>query len=100
MMHLVKTVFHCARQINVLSMYLSIMKHFNPLMPKRYFYTSILFLVFRKQMLQTANTDLFNQLVPKAHKSECQNLLFPLQIKPVLKLACGVLFFAPSALMG
>ena len=32
-------------------------------------------------MLQGANTDLFNPLVPKAHKSECQNLLFPLQIK-------------------
>ena len=27
-------------------------------------------------MLQAANTDLFNQLVPKAHISECQNLLF------------------------
>ena len=34
-------------------------------------------------MLQTANTDLFNPLVPKAHNSECQNLRFPLQIKPV-----------------
>ena len=34
-------------------------------------------------MLQAANTDHFNLLVPKAHNSECQNLLFPLQIKPV-----------------
>ena len=34
-------------------------------------------------MLQAANTDLFNPLVPKAHNSDCQNLLFPLQIKPV-----------------
>ena len=34
-------------------------------------------------MLQEASTDLFNLLVPKAHNSECQNLLFPLQIKPV-----------------
>ena len=34
-------------------------------------------------MLQPANTDLFNPLDPKAHNSECQNLLFPLQIKPV-----------------
>ena len=34
-------------------------------------------------MLQAANTDLFNPLVPKAHNSECQNLLFPLQIKLV-----------------
>ena len=33
-------------------------------------------------MLQGANTDLINSLVPKAHKSECQNALFPLQIKP------------------
>ena len=33
-------------------------------------------------MLQGANTDLFNPLVPKAHNSECQNL-FPLLIKPV-----------------
>ena len=37
----------------------------------------------RKQMLQAANTDLFNPLVPKAHNkfNKCQNLLFPLQIK-------------------
>ena len=32
-------------------------------------------------MLQGANTDLFNPLVPKTHNSECQNLPFPLQIK-------------------
>ena len=31
-------------------------------------------------MLQAANTDLFNPLVPN---SQCQNLLFPLQIKLV-----------------
>ena len=35
-------------------------------------------------MLQAANTDLFNPLVPKAHNGRCQNLLFILQIKPVL----------------
>ena len=34
-------------------------------------------------MLQAANTDLFNPLVPKAHNSECQYALFPLQIKAV-----------------
>ena len=34
-------------------------------------------------MLQAANIDLFNPLVPKAHNSGCQNLLFPLQIMPV-----------------
>ena len=33
-------------------------------------------------MLQGANTDLFNPLVPKAHNGECHNL-FPLQIKAV-----------------
>ena len=34
-------------------------------------------------MLQGANTDPFNPLIPKVHNSECQNLLYPLQIKPV-----------------
>ena len=34
-------------------------------------------------MLQAANTDLFNPLVLKAHNIECQNILFPLQIKPL-----------------
>ena len=32
-------------------------------------------------MLQAANTDLFNTLVPNFHNSECPNLLFPLQFK-------------------
>ena len=35
-------------------------------------------------MLQAANTDLCNPLVPKAHKSECQNVPFPLQINPLV----------------
>ena len=54
-------------------------------------------------MLQAANTDLFNPLVPKAHNSKGQNLLFTLQIKPVkvnLKQIGGFLFFVPLALMG
>ena len=34
-------------------------------------------------MLQGANTDLFNPLVPEAYNSECQNLLFSSQIKPL-----------------
>ena len=34
-------------------------------------------------MLQAANTNLFNNLVPKAHNSERQNLKFPLQIKKI-----------------
>ena len=37
-----------------------------------------IFVVFKKQMLQGASTDFFNPLVPEAHNSECQNLLFPL----------------------
>ena len=49
----------------------------NPIMPNRYFYTSVLFIVFKKQMLQGANTDLFNPLVSKAHNSQCQNAVFP-----------------------
>ena len=42
---------------------------FHPLMPEKYFCTSIWFIVFKIQMLQAANTDLFNPLVPKAHNS-------------------------------
>ena len=34
-------------------------------------------------MLQAASTDLFNPVVPEAHNRECQNLPFPLHIKPV-----------------
>ena len=34
-------------------------------------------------MLQAANTDFFTPLFPKVHNSECQNLLFPLQINSV-----------------
>ena len=34
-------------------------------------------------MLQRANTDLFNPLVPKAHNREFQNLLLSLLIKSV-----------------
>ena len=34
-------------------------------------------------MLQAANTDIFNPLVPKGHNSDCQSILFPLKIKPV-----------------
>ena len=61
-------------------LHLEVCKKFtiNPLMPKRYFSTSILIIVFKEQMLLSANT---YPLVPKAHNSECQNILFPLQIK-------------------
>ena len=57
---------------------------------------------FKKQILQGANVVLFNPLVPKDHNSECQNILFPVQMKPVndslSKLADFI--FAPSTLMG
>ena len=34
-------------------------------------------------------TDLFNPLVPKGHNvSGCQNILFPLQIKPLKAIFC------------
>ena len=39
-------------------------------------------------MLQAANTDLFNPLVSKAYNSECQNQMFPLEIKPV-EVSCS-----------
>ena len=35
-----------------------------------------------KQLLQAANIKLFNPLIHKAHNSDCQNLQFPLKIKP------------------
>ena len=50
-------------------------------------------------MLQAADTDLFNPLVPKAHNREYQNLPFPAQIwtnlgiKSQLKLVRGFLIF-------
>ena len=34
-------------------------------------------------MLPAANTDLFNSIIHNAYNSESQNLLVPLQIKPV-----------------
>ena len=44
-----------------------------------------------------------NPFVPDAHYSECQGKPFSLQIQQLevdLKLNCGFLFFAPSALIG
>ena len=35
-------------------------------------------------MLQASNTGILNWSVSKDHNSECQNLQFPLQIKPVV----------------
>ena len=40
-------------------------------MPNRHFSMSISFIVFKTQMLQAANTGLFDPLVPKAHNCEC-----------------------------
>ena len=69
----------------------------NPLMPRRYI-VPLLNFSFRKPMLQGANTDLINPLVPKAHNKECQDLLFSLKIKPLksVKLIGGFLFLHPS----
>ena len=45
-------------------------------------------------MLQSAKTDLFNPLVPKAHNSECQNLIFLIQTKPIqVKISLRILYF-------
>ena len=54
-----------------------------------------LYLIFslKKRMLQEANTDHFNPLVPKAHNSERQNLPFPLQTKPVKVMIGGFVLF-------
>ena len=54
-------------------------------------------------MLQGANSELFNPLVPKVLNGERQNILFPFQIKPLKvnsKLDWRIFIFAPSALMG
>ena len=37
-------------------------------------------------MLQEANTDLSNPLVPKLTIVKCQNILFPFQIRPLSQL--------------
>ena len=50
-------------------------------------------------MLQGANTDLFNPLVPKVHNSECQNMLFPLRIKPVKSVGFYFLTFRTNGLI-
>ena len=44
-------------------------------------------------MLQAANTDLFNPLVPEAFNSECQNMLFPLQIEPAKEASLRIFIF-------
>ena len=53
-------------------------------------------------MLRAANTELLHPLVPNAHNSECVILVFSLRIneKSQLKLFCGFLFLAHSALKG
>ena len=66
--------------------------YINPLMPKRYFCTSIKLVVFKKQ--EAANTDLFNPLVPEAHNSECQNVPFPLQISQQKSVTASLRIFA------
>ena len=54
-------------------------------------------------MLQAASTGLFNPIVPKAHNCECQNLIFPLQNKPVkvnFKLNWWIFIFATPGTNG
>ena len=46
-------------------------------------------------MLQAANTDLFNPLVPKYRNIERQNLQLPSQIKPVKVSHSEFLFLHP-----
>ena len=68
-------------------------------MPKKYYCTSISLIVFKQQMLQAANTDLFNQLVPKAHvKIDC--FLYKLSQEKSAKANWRILFLGPSTLMG
>ena len=60
------------------------------------FSTSVGYRVFNKQMLQAANADILAHSLAKAHNSECQNLLFPVQVKPVkvnLKLNWQIFIF-------
>ena len=50
---------------------------------------------FLREALGLWPKKIFNPLVPRAHNSDCQNLLFPLQIKPEkvsLKIIGGFLF--------
>ena len=53
-------------------------------------------------MLQGANTDLFNPLIPRAHHRECQNLLnlFTLQARQKVSVKSSFLFFAQSLAYG
>ena len=56
----------------------------------------------KQKILQSADTDHFNPLVPDAHYSERQDKPFSLQIQRLkvdLKLQIFI-FFAPSAPMG
>ena len=52
-------------------------------------------------MLQAANTDLFNSLVPEAQNIECQNIVFPLKLSQLSqwKLVCGF-FLHPRPRLG
>ena len=51
-------------------------------------------------MLQAANTDLINPLVPKPPNSERQNLPFTLQIMPVKKSKLFWVFFGTHGTNG
>ena len=49
-------------------------------------------------MLQAANTDLFSLFIHETLNSECQNLLFPLQSKPVKSVKASLQIFTFSTL--
>ena len=53
-------------------------------------------------MLQPANTDLFNLIIPKAHNSVSKSTIYSKNnaIKCQLKIIGGFIFFHPSAPLG
>ena len=70
-------------------------------MPKVFY----LHMVFKKQILQAANIDLFNKLLPKACNSDLSvkvyNFLYKLSQQKSVKASFLAFFiFSPSALMG
>ena len=58
----------------------------NPSMPKRYFCTSVIFVIYsfyEKYATSSQHWPFYTISPYKAHNGECHNQLFPLQIKPV-----------------
>ena len=57
----------------------------NPLLPKSNFCTTIYFIVFKEQMLQADNNDLYNPLVFKAHSSVCQKSTISFSLTKIIQ---------------